>query len=202
MVGHREAARRRRRRRRRCVASRPRGTSGRGEILTLGAGSPWQTAPALRGIGGYRRRRLVPAWGSWTCVMSVHILERAGGAELDGGDDAGDDEQHDRDGRGEADLGAAGTEGQAVRVADQDVGAARRRVVRGERPTLGEQEDRAEVVEVEREGRDQQRGDGDQQQREGDLAEVRRSRSRRRCDAASFRSDGIACSAPVQTRNM
>ena len=72
----------------------------------------------------------------------------------------------------------------------------------GERPAVGEQLDRVEVVEVERERGDQQRGQRDQQQRQGDPAEAGCNRWRRRSLAASVSSAGIACSAPVATRNM
>ena len=110
-------------------------------ILTLGALSP--PFPRLDASAtGASSIGVVPGGGPWTCVMSVHILERAGGAELQGGDDAGDDEEHDRHRGGEADLHAAGAEGQSVGVADQDVGAARGGVVRAEGPAPGEQVDR------------------------------------------------------------
>ena len=52
----------------------------------------------------------------------MDVLEGAGEAELDGGDDAGEHEQQDGDRRGEAELRAVRAEREADRVADEDVG--------------------------------------------------------------------------------
>ncbi len=110
-----------------------------------------------------------------------------------------DHKDDDRDRRGEAVVvPEAGRDRELVRVADQDVCGARDARSREGRTALREQVDVVEVVEVEGERRDEQRADGDEQQRQRHAAKDLNGPppSTR---AASVSSSGIDCSAPIET---
>ena len=99
----------------------------------------------------------------------------------DAGDRRDDEEDDDRDrARQAVVLSLAGRDRELVRVADQDVRRAGDRLVVRVGPPCGEQVDVVEVVEVERERRDQQRRDRDEQQRQRDPPEDLPARRRRR----------------------
>src|SRR5699024_3135134 len=102
---------------------------------------------------GAGRARARQWWSSSGPLLpgSVDVFEDVGESELDRGQDTGEHEQAHRDRGGEAEIGPGATEGDAIDHRDQDVRAASGVLTGGEGAALGEQLDRVEVVEVERE---------------------------------------------------
>src|SRR6478609_5802325 len=102
---------------------------------------------------------------------SVDLLQNLRAPKPDDGDHRNDQEDQDRNCRGETVVRTLAAEGEAVGVADQQVGRTRRRIVRREWTTARRQIDRIKIVEIEGKRSDQQWPGSDKQQGEGNRAE-------------------------------